>query len=81
MDKHFVRIIDSNGLFVCDDFVDELTDRTIETPCPDGFYLPKWDGTRWVEGGTAPVPTPTEPTTEERIEALELALLEVILGG
>jgi hypothetical protein len=24
---------------------------------------------------------PTEPTTEERIEALELAMLEVVLGG
>ena len=49
----YTRIIDSNGFFVCDDFVDELTEFTIETPCPDGFYLPKWNGTQWVEGKTA----------------------------
>lgn len=23
---------------------------------PGGFYWPKWDGTQWVEGGTAPAP-------------------------
>ena len=50
---NYVRTIDSNGFFVEDAFVDELTEFTIETPCPDGFYLPKWDGTQWVEGKTA----------------------------
>ena len=53
MGRYFVRIIDNNGFFVEDAFVDELTEFTIETPCPDGFYLPKWDGTQWVEGKTA----------------------------
>jgi hypothetical protein len=24
----------------------------IETPCPEGFFLPKWDGVSWVEGMT-----------------------------
>lgn len=47
-----VRIVDENGLFICDDFVDVLTDRTIETPCPSGFVLPKWNGAQWIEGGT-----------------------------
>ena len=58
----FVRIIDENGLFVRDDFVDELTEYTIETPCQDGFYLPKWDGTQWIEGGTPPTTTEQPPT-------------------
>jgi hypothetical protein len=83
----FVRTIDSNGLFVEDTFVDELTDSTIETPCPDGFYLPKWDGEKWVEGGTAPTPQPTEPTIEERVGTVESKTatieetLDVIFGG
>ena len=77
----FVRIIDENGLFIEDAFVDELTEFTIETPCPDGFYHPKWDGSKWVEGGVAPEPTPQPPTAEERLEALESAMLEMILGG
>ena len=49
---YYVRIIDENGLFIKDDFVEELTPTTIETPCEDGFYKPKWNGTEWVEGLT-----------------------------
>jgi hypothetical protein len=85
MDKYFARIIDENGLFVCDDFVDELTEFTIETPCPDGFYLPKWNGTQWVEGKTAEeiaaiqAAVTTEKTDGERISDLETIVLE--LGG
>ena len=81
----FVRIIDPNGYFIEDAFVDELTELTIETPCPSGFYLPKWDGTAWVEGGTAEeiaaiqASVVVEPTAEERISALETLVLE--LGG
>jgi len=46
----FVRKIDSQSFFVEDDFVEELTQFTIETPCPQGFYKPKWNGTEWIEG-------------------------------
>ena len=85
MKKHFVRIIDANGFFVCDDFVDELTELTIETPCPPGFYLPKWDGEKWVEGKTAEeiaaiqADVTVEKTDSERISDLETLVLE--LGG
>lgn len=48
-----VRIIDDNGYFLRDDFTEEITKNTIETPCPQGFHLPKWNGTEWVEGKTA----------------------------
>ena len=72
--SNYVRIIDSNGFFVEDAFVDELTEFTIETPCPDGFYLPKWDDSTWVEGGTAPAPTMPEPTTDERLASVEAAI-------
>ena len=62
----------------------------IETPVPPdaGFYYPRWDGAAWVEGLTpeeiaarqAAAPPP-EPTQEERLAALEAAMLEMILGG
>ena len=81
----YVRIIDSNGYFVEDAFVNELTAFTIETPCPDGFYLPKWDGAQWVEGKTAEeiaaiqADVTVEKTDSERISDLETLVLE--LGG
>lgn len=80
-----VRIIDSNGFFVEDAFVDELTEFTIETPCPDGFYLPKWDGEKWVEGKTAEEiaaikASVTAPalTEADRITALESTTSTVV---
>ena len=81
----YVRIIDSNGYFIEDAFVDELTEFTIETPCPDGFYLPKWDGTQWVEGKTAEeiaaiqASVVVEKSTDERISELETLVLQ--MGG
>lgn len=85
MGKFYVRLIDTNGFFIEDAFVEELTEFTVETPCPDGFYLPKWNGTQWVEGKTAEEinairnSVVVEPTAEERISALETLVLE--LGG
>ena len=81
----YVRIIDSNGFFVCDDFVDELTEFTVETPCLDGFYLPKWDGMQWVEGKTAEeiaailASVVIEKSTDDRISELETLVLQI--GG
>ena len=77
----YVRLIDEDGLFIEDAFVDELTEYTIETPCPDGFYHPRWDGEQWVEGGIAPEPTPYIPSESERLEALENAMLTLMMGG
>lgn len=82
---YYVRIIDLDGFFVEDAFVEELTERTIPTPCPSGFYKPKWNGTAWIEGATQAeidaMQTVPEPTQQERIEALESAMLELVLGG
>lgn len=74
---HYVRLIDGNGLFISDAFVEKLTLHTIETPCPEGFYLPKWDGTKWIEGGTPSTPQPSEPTLEERVAAVENEVEEI----
>ena len=81
----FVRIIDSNGFFIEDAFVDKLTEFTIETPCPNGFYLPKWDGTQWVEGKTVEeiaaitANIVVEKSTDDRISELETLVLQ--MGG
>ena len=77
----FAIKVDQNGVFIEDAFVEELTESTIETPCPAGFILPRWDGEQWIEGGTKPEPTPHEPTLEERLAAVEAATLDLILGG
>ena len=74
----YVRVIDENGLFIEDTFVEELTEFTIETPCPAGFYRPKWNGEAWEEGATQEyidnlkINAPkAEPTLEERLTKLE----------
>lgn len=55
----------------------ESGEDIIETPCLIPYRLPKWNGTEWVEGATEiPTPTPSEPTLEERLQALEQLELE-----
>ena len=84
----FLHKVDDNGLFIEDCILEAfptLEDGTpdthfIETPVPQGFILPKWDGTQWVEGGTAPEPQTAEPTIEERVKAAEDAIV-VLMGG
>ena len=80
-----------NGLFVEDVICD--APPTLEDGCPDptyiyapvppnaGFYHPRWDGDKWVEGGAAPEPVAPKPTIEERLAAVEAATLDLILGG
>lgn len=76
--------IDNLGYFVEDVILqgDEITPSgCIEVECPEGFYKPKFDkvNSKWIEGLTpAEVdelnkPKPQEPTTKERLAALELA--------
>ena len=82
----FVRVIDKNGMFIEDAFVEELTEFTIDAPCPSGFYTPKWNGEEWVEGATQEYidslqASPQEPSIEDRINALEMMELERLFGG
>lgn len=52
------KINTTTGLFIEDVLLgniptmeDGISDpQYIEAPCPDGFYHPKWDGGKWVEG-------------------------------
>lgn len=68
-----LRVINKQtGLFIRDDFAfDEATEIGLDVSPAQGFYLPKWNGTEWVEGGQAPEPQPTEPTLEERLSVVE----------
>ena len=83
----YVRIIDENGFFIEDAFVEDITARTIEEPCPEGLYHPKWDDEKWVEGltqeqiDTIKTSAVQEPSLEERLQALEMLELERLFGG
>lgn len=85
-----LRIIDKQtNLFIRDDFdYDEETEIALDVEPSQGLYLPKWNGTEWVEGLTEEEiqaikdsTLPTEPSLEERLQALEIMELERILGG
>lgn len=73
------RVIDTEtGMFLRDDFdFDSETEIGLEVEPAQGFYLPKWDGEKWVEGLTQTeidaikAEAPKEPTPEERIAEME----------
>ena len=82
------RKIDDYGLFVEDvilesipkDEEDNPDSRYIDVPVPNGFFHPRWDGEKWVEGLSEEEikelkkPQPIEPTLEERLEHTEQLL-------
>lgn len=73
------RIIDKDGMFLRDDtqWNENEVALDIEPNNDLGLYQPKWNGSEWVEGATEiPMPTPSEPTLEERLRALEEMELE-----
>lgn len=71
--SYFVHVVGEDGMFLYDDFVEELTEYTITDPIPPdaGFWWPKrdFDNSVWVEGGSPPIPT------EEEIRAIRDDLL------
>ena len=58
-----------------------LDAQYVEEAPKQGFYLPRWNGTEWVEGGVAPEPTPPVQTDVERIVAIEEAIDFLLMGG
>ena len=56
----------------------QLDPQYVEEAPPQGLYLPRWTGTEWVEGGTAPEPAPHDPTIDERLDSLEDVMLFLI---
>ena len=59
-----------------------LDAQYVEQAPQQGFYLPRWNGAEWVEGGQAPEPVEPEPqalSEAERIEMLENTLLLLMM--
>ena len=92
------RKIDENGLFIEDVILEEqpmieqegimkLDPRYIDVPVPGGFFHPRWDGKKWVEGlseeeiAERTKPVPQEPTLEERLQMAEDAIMFMLIGG
>lgn len=84
------RVIDKETkLFVRDDFeFNPETEIGVDVSPAQGFYRPKWDGETWVEGMTAEEiealkaqAEPQEPTESERLEALEMLMVDILGGG
>jgi hypothetical protein len=84
--------IDKQGFYI-EDVILQDTELTpsdcVETHCPEGFYKPKWDGEKWIEGYTQEeikkiqedaernrIPSPYEIVKEENLE-LKLAIAEM----
>ena len=57
----------------------QLDPQYVEEAPPQGLYLPRWTGTEWVEGGTAPEPEPQALSEAVRIEMLENTLLLLMM--
>ena len=53
----------------------------VEEAPPQGLYLPRWTGTEWVEGGTAPEPEPQGPAVEERLKIAEDTIMFMLMGS
>lgn len=75
--------IDANGFLTGDVLEGSNITPNVTVICPDGFYKPKWNGTAWVEGLTqseidAVRNQPQPPTQEERLSAMEAALLSLL---
>lgn len=77
------RVIDKEtNIFLRDDFTyNEETEIGLDVEPSQGLYQPKWTGTEWVESiDVIPTPPPTEPTLEERVEAMEMMEIERLLS-
>ena len=83
------RIIDKQTkLFLRDDFShNEETEIALDVTPAQGLFRPRWDGTQWVEDMTAEeiealkASVTHEPTESERLESLEMLMLDVLGGG
>lgn len=81
--------IDDNGFFIEDVILENeeiIPDDCVETECPQGFYKPRWDGAKWIEGLTQeeieelknkPIPKTEFEILKETVEELVLANLGV----
>ena len=75
----FLHKIDDNGMFLEDCLLPSIPlnlnghpdAHYVRNACQPGFYMPRWDGLKWVEGGTKP-----ETSVTTLIEQLKAQLSE-----
>lgn len=92
--KQQVYEIDENGFFIGDYIVGisgELPSHYVESSPTESFYRPKWIGNAWIEGATReeideitkvePLPPTEIDLLKQRLEGMEAALVDLILGG
>ena len=86
--NNLVYVIDEYGFFVKDEVLTKENEKEIKYVSiqPKGFYKPKWDGEKWVEGKTEEEFLEEEffnalnPTSEEITKAeRELEVIELLL--
>lgn len=82
------RIIDKQtNVFIRDDFdFNPETEIGLEVEPSQGLYAPCWNGEAWEEGATQEYidslkSEPQEPTESERLEALEMLMVDILGGG
>ena len=84
------RIIDKETkLFIRDDFhFNPETEIGLEVEPAQGLYQPRWNGEAWEESATQEYidslkaqAQPQEPTEAERLEALEMLMVDILGGG
>jgi hypothetical protein len=76
--------IDENGFFKRDVLIEEghgIPSNCIETLCPDGFYLPKWDGEKWIEGNETTISLDLASLKTQKVSELDRLTNEDILNG
>ena len=75
--KSHPTVLDAEGNTVLDA-------QYVEEAPKQGFYLPRWNGTEWVEGGEplpTPDPIPSEPTVDERLQIAEDTIMFMLMGS
>lgn len=81
------RIIDKETqIWLRDDFnFNPEIEIGLETEPSQGLYIPKWSGEAWEEGATQEyidnLKAQAEPTESERLEALEMLMVDILGGG
>lgn len=84
------RIIDKRtNLFLRDDFkFNPETEIGLDVEPAQGLYIPRWNNEAWEEGATQEYidslkaqAEPQEPTESDRLEALEMLMVDILGGG
>lgn len=81
-----IRIDLETGIYIEPVHPDSTGEDIIEKICPDSLFKPRWNGESWEEGATQEYidslsAQSYEPTEAERLEALEMLMVDILGGG